>query len=115
MGRRPPPLRAGQVPLAELVRIERAHDVRTLRVCAACSGLGNAGTMLDVGKEWFHGRCFLGRFGLAALLGLPPCKTARLMLGDVGEGTMRRLLTRRGEPRPRRARRRLASLQQSRS
>lgn len=86
---------AGQLPIEELVRINKAKDVRTLRVCAVCGSLGNNDCMIDLDAEWYHGRCFVGRFGGAALGALPKVKTDRLTLGDIGTHLMRALINHR--------------------
>ena len=41
-------LKAGQVPHDELVRVEKAHDVRTLRPCTGCEGI-TVDKLSDVG------------------------------------------------------------------
>lgn len=84
-------LKAGQLPLADLPRVESAHDVRTLRGCKVCKGLGNTDSMIDLDAEWFHGRCFVARFGGKALSALPKSKTNRLTLGDLGVRLMKAL------------------------
>lgn len=105
MARKSRQLSDGQMPLAALVRVERAHDVRTLRVCPECRCLGNADAMVQVTGEYFHGRCFVARFGEPALLDLPQTMSGRLTVADIGEGAMHRLLARHCRPRRRRARR----------
>lgn len=83
---------AGQVPVKDLVHVRKAHDVRTLRVCAVCSNLGNSHSMVDLDSEWYHGRCFVKRHGGKALGALPKSKTDRLTLGDLGVRLMRALI-----------------------
>lgn len=85
-------LERGQDPLNDLVRVEKAHDVRTLRPCPVCGGLGNSYHMVDLDNEWFHGRCFVARFGGSALKALPISKQDRLTLGDLGVRLMKALL-----------------------
>lgn len=85
----------GQIPVENLVTVKRAHDVRTLRVCAVCANLGNSTTMVDLYDEWFHGRCFVKRFGGKALGALPKAKTDRLTIGDLGVRLMKALLNQR--------------------
>lgn len=84
-------LKHGQSPLAELARVEKAHDVRTLRPCCVCGCLGNKDTMIDLDDEWFHGRCFVEMHGGAALKALPRSKQDRLTLGDLGFRLMKAL------------------------
>lgn len=88
-------MKTGQLPLENLVRVQKAHDVRTLRGCTVCSNLGNSDRMIDVDDEWYHGRCFVMRFGCKALLALPKAKTDRLTLGDLGVRLMKALLNHR--------------------
>lgn len=88
-------LARGQIPLDELVRVQKAHDVRTLRVCGSCGGAGNADRMIDRGGEWLHGRCFVSRYGKAELCALPPKTTDRLTLGDLGVAGMKYLIDHR--------------------
>lgn len=89
-------LARGQLPLEELLHIEKVHDVRTLRVCGSCGGLGHSHSMVDRGAEWLHGRCFVARYGKAQLRHLPRATQHRLTLGDLGSAAMRYLLGHRG-------------------
>ena len=77
-------------------RVERAHDVRKLRVCK-CGGLLSADMSVDLDGEWFHGRCFVKLFGFSALTALPREKQDRLTLGDLGPDLMARLLATRSK------------------
>lgn len=77
-------LAAGQAELATLIDLERAHDVRTLRPCLHCGGLGNFYSMIEAGEKFYHGRCFAARHGVPALLALPADQLGKLMLGDLG-------------------------------
>ncbi len=88
-------LARGQVPLNELIRMQKAHDVRTLRVCGSCGGMGNCDRMIEHGKEWLHGRCFVSRYGKAELCHLPKAQTDRMTLNDLGLATMKYLLAHR--------------------
>lgn len=81
--------RLGSLPAPQL---QTAHDVRHLCGCANCGQLGMDTTMVDLDGEWFHGRCFVRKFGLRYLLALPRSKKLRLTLGDVGVKTMQALL-----------------------
>lgn len=88
-------MKDGQVPFDQLVRVEKAHDVRTLRRCTHCSQFGNSDWMIDHGASWYHGRCFAQALGRRAFMALPLDKTRRLMLGDVGAELATELLNRR--------------------
>jgi len=85
-------LKRGQVPFAELPRVDSVKDVRALCVCGSCGGLGNSDSMIDHGKQWLHGRCFVSRYGKAQLCHLPKTKTDRLTLGDLGVEIMKYLI-----------------------
>lgn len=91
-------LARGQEPLDTLARARTAHEVRTLRPCAVCQNIGNTHSMIDSNKEWFHGRCFVARFGGKALGALPESKTGRLTLGDLGVALMKALCNHRDRP-----------------
>lgn len=94
-------LERGQCDLNDLVTIERAHDVRTLRGCAHCGGLGHKTQMLEgsphAGERstpWFHGRCFAEKFGEKALLDMGRIQLDRLCMGDLGTRLMRAVIDR---------------------
>ena len=95
MSRSQEKLKYGQVPLDELPRVKKAHDVRTLRPCTGCNGIGNSDAMVEHGASWFHGRCFVVAVGETALFALPKAQTDRLTLGDLGVDLMKRLIERR--------------------
>jgi hypothetical protein len=88
-------LSRGQVPIDELVRLEKAHDVRTLRVCGSCGGMGNNDRMIEHGTEWLHGRCFVARYGKAELCQLPQAQTDRMSMNDLGLEVMKYLVNHR--------------------
>jgi hypothetical protein len=88
-------LKAGQVPIDELPRVDSVKDVRTLRPCTGCQGLGNSDSMVEHGASWFHGRCFVQHVGKAALFALPKAQTDKLTLGDLGVDLMKQLIERR--------------------
>lgn len=75
--------------------IEKAHDVRTLRVCVQCEGIGNSNSMLHVENIWIHGRCFIKWRGLEAFVALPRSQTDKMRLDDIGVRAMRGLLQNR--------------------
>lgn len=85
-------LKPGQVPFEELIRVTKAHDVRTLRPCTHCMEFGNADSMIEHGASWFHGRCFVAGAGMKAFLALPATQTGKLPLGDLGLDIARALL-----------------------
>src|SRR5262245_215646 len=65
-----------------------AHDVRKLRVCGACNGIGFGPHMV----RGMHGACYVERRGVDELLALPPAETDGLTLGDIGPEIMRALM-----------------------
>ena len=75
-----------------LPAIERAHDIRRLRVCMLCDTLGHADYMLSNSEGHMHGSCFVERHGEKALLDFPEAETDKLCMGDIGSKTMRFLL-----------------------
>lgn len=85
-----PGLAKGQCDLNDLVSVERAHDVRTLRGCAHCGGLGHSHRMVEGSAHetkstpWYHGRCFAEKYGDDQLLKLGRIQLERLCIGDLG-------------------------------
>lgn len=80
--------------------IEKAHDVRTLKVCDRCSGLGNRGSMLEVRlpgklsrpKVHMHGRCYIKTYGFLAFLQLPKMEQDKIPMSDIGVRRMKALM-----------------------
>jgi hypothetical protein len=77
--------------------IERAHDVRKLRVCRFCDALGHADYMLliDGGQNHIHGSCYIESHSMNSLIALPITETDKLCLADIGPNNMRALLAAR--------------------
>jgi hypothetical protein len=77
--------------------VEKAHDVRALRGCDECGGLGNEDRMLHVdigrGKVFIHGRCFVRAFGLESFVKLPQAQLNKMSLGDVGFRAMKAIVS----------------------
>ena len=71
-------LERGQCDLNDLLSIERAHDVRTLRTA------------------WYHGRCFAAKFGEKALLEMGRIQLERLCIGDLGTKLVTAVIDRLG-------------------
>lgn len=76
--------------------IERAHDVRRLRVCMLCETIGHADYMLENKEGHMHGSCFIERHGRKALLDFPEAQTDKLCMADIGPQAMMFLLRNRG-------------------
>lgn len=90
-------LARGQLPHEQLITLRTAHDVRRLRTCPGCGGIGHSDAMVFAwphGKDadaYYHGRCFVAEFGFDALAGMPE-ENKKLSLGDLGVDLMRRLV-----------------------
>jgi hypothetical protein len=92
------PGRAKKVKPYHNATIERAHDVRKLRECNYCRGIGCADEMIigedkENGCFWnWHGRCFIEQFGLPKFLALPTVQSGKCRLDDIGIDHMRALM-----------------------
>lgn len=79
--------------------VENAHDVRTLRVCCHCYGIGNRDLMIqrtEGGTErYWHGRCYIDQRGLHGFLSMPQEQTDKMPLSDIGTEAMKALLAQR--------------------
>lgn len=75
--------------------VENAHDVRTLRVCSHCDGIGNRDSMIHHTDRYWHGRCYISKYGLRIFLLLPQAQTDKLPLSDIGVEPMKALLAQR--------------------
>jgi hypothetical protein len=69
-----------------------AHDVRRLRVCPVCRGIGADRDMVRVGQAHLHGACAGRAMSPEELLQLPACERGKLRVDDVGADTLQRLL-----------------------
>jgi len=85
-------LEPGQLPHDQLIDLQRAHDVRSLKECHGCRQIGQAPAMLHVDVLWYHGRCYAEAYSEAALQSLPPRQLCRLQIGDVGLKLARRII-----------------------
>ncbi len=91
-------------PLADLISLDTAHDVRNLRKCGHCLDLGNKTRMIEIDTEpragkWMqlHGRCFIAAYGVEAFFALPDRETDKVCIGDVGHEIMKELVGRRSK------------------
>jgi hypothetical protein len=67
------------------VTLRRAHDVRALRICDLCGGLGNRPRMLVLeGKRIAHGSCVVETMPRPWLLNLPAAELGKLTLRELG-------------------------------
>ena len=98
-GNLPPATRQSLPRYDDPPELRTAHAVRRLASCGYCGGAGDARNMIPMQyanlKEHYHGRCYVARNGLKALLVLPQAVTDRLTLGDIGKETMKALLEKR--------------------
>ncbi len=76
------------------IDLRTCHDVRHLRPCAVCAGLGDRRHMVRLGKLCYHGKCYAEARGLPELLKLPADTLGTLYLEDVGPKIMRAILDR---------------------
>lgn len=76
--------------------LRTAHDVRHLRRCAGCGGVGDSRLMLSVQLPsqvgLHHGCCAIQLLGADGVLALAPNERAKITLSDAGVTLMRRLL-----------------------
>ena len=95
-------LRKGQHKFEDMPpTLRTAHDVRKLRSCAYCGRLGSSETMLDTSaKQWWHGRCFVKKFGVELLMVQDVDAISRLTLGDLGVDLMKRIMDGISEKQP---------------
>lgn len=80
-----------RVPVFHHGMIQSVKDVRSLRTCGLCNGLGKAPSMINVDKGHVHGRCYLTVHGKESLLALPKEQLDRLTIGDIGWELMKEL------------------------
>jgi hypothetical protein len=83
-------------------QLRTAHDVRHLAACGHCRRMGDQRRMVIAAGRTYHGRCFVRRFGVPALIALPPAQTDKLTLVDLGVEWMRQLLDARAPTKTRR-------------
>lgn len=81
-----------------MVDLETCHDVRHLRVCSGCKGVGDGRQMIreprGKGARHHHGRCYIESHGMTLFLRLPSEETDKLTLGDIGPVAAAALLAR---------------------
>jgi hypothetical protein len=75
-----------------------AHDVRKLRLCAICNGLGHLDRMLTLPGfpvgGLYHGKCAVRMLRRTEVLALPENELRKLTLADAGMDLMRELVNR---------------------
>lgn len=71
----------------------KAHDVRHLRVCKACNGLGDRRVgMLSLPDGHYHDACIVARMTHQQILRLPESERDKITLGAAGVDLMRKLM-----------------------
>lgn len=75
-----------------------AHDVRKLRLCAICNGVGHLDRLLTL-PGWptgnlYHGECAVRMLDRAEVLALPESELRKLTLADTGMDLMREMVER---------------------
>jgi hypothetical protein len=85
----------------DLGRPLRAHDIRKLRTCRACDGIGFAPHMLEgvfgpsvrpEKPELYHGACVVQLLSREQILALPAEERNKLRLSETGPDLMRALM-----------------------
>lgn len=69
-----------------------AHDVRRLRICEGCSGIGTDAQMILAGGDHWHTRCFRVKRGFKAVLSLPKTQRGKFRMCDLTLREMQRLI-----------------------
>lgn len=98
-------LRRGQVPVADLISLRTAKDVRSLDLCAHCGRMGMRtrmirGVLLNgyadrkyaIG-DFLHGRCVVRIGGIELLKLIPRRATFVLSIADIGVAAMKALIS----------------------
>jgi len=70
----------------------KARDVRYLRICKGCDGLGDARKMLNLPDGPYHDHCAIARNVQSAILKLPAAERDKITLGAAGPELMRKLM-----------------------
>jgi LSD1 subclass zinc finger protein len=69
-----------------------AHDVRFLRLCKGCDGLGDRRRMLNLPDGAYHDHCAIARNMQSAILKLPAAERNKITIGAAGPELMRKLM-----------------------
>lgn len=71
-----------------------AHDVRKLRLCAVCDGVGHLDSLLKLPgfHGLYHGECAVRMLTRTEVLALPDSERRKLTLADTGKDLMLQLL-----------------------
>lgn len=72
--------------------LRTAHDVRRLRTCRACGGMGDGKFMPIIDGHPIHGFCAAEALGVAGLAKLPEAEIDKLTLSEIGPERMKALL-----------------------
>lgn len=69
----------------------RAKDIRKLRPCQACNGMGHAEHMVNDIHDW-HTTCYREKFGMRHILRLPKEQLAKFRICDLTTNDMIKVL-----------------------
>lgn len=94
---------ASRAPIFDVTQLRSVRDVRRLRTCRHCNGMGFCDEMVvipnvfRVGKagEFYHTSCFLSAFRFLRVKQLPVDQRAKFRMSDLTVRQMRTLLTMR--------------------
>lgn len=88
--------RALEPKLDNVANMDKAHDVRRLRECIHCHGIGDREQMLCTPSGALsHTRCFLEVYGFDAVLDLPVGLSGKFRMCDLTDAQMIQLLRQR--------------------
>lgn len=68
------------------------HTIRNFAICPKCESFGDKHDMVRIDTGYWHGHCYLARFGLDSLLRLSTENLLNLPLREVGKDAMRAIL-----------------------
>ena len=82
----------------ENIILAKAHDVRHLRTCVWCGGLGDDRNMVEIAptryEERWHPRCFFEEWGESYVLELRHQHQMKFRLCDIPKSLMKKLVDR---------------------
>ena len=84
----------------DLGHVLRAQDIRKLRPCALCGGIGYLPQMLVLGSGPAHGTCVVAAMSENEILALPRCEAEKLRLNEISKDLMLKLLWRADASQP---------------
>lgn len=88
-------MKKGVTILEDLDKLEKsftAHDVRKLKPCERCKGIGYGPVMLVLSDGHYHGVCVVEMLTNEEILALPKDERRKLRLNEAGVELMRKLV-----------------------